>query len=77
VLLVRDHRTSFRRILSVLSAGGETKRNRAKHEHSWLTAISDAGSTPAASTIHKLLIINTHETGAQEMCYFVLPKLRA
>jgi hypothetical protein len=26
-------------------------RNRTKHEHSWLTAISDAGSTPAASTI--------------------------
>jgi hypothetical protein len=25
-------------------------RNRTKHEHSWLTAISDAGSTPAAST---------------------------
>ena len=38
------------RILSVLSSGGESKRNRAKHEHSWLTAISDAGSTPAAST---------------------------
>src|SRR5690242_10798092 len=26
-------------------------RNRTKHEYSWLTAISDAGSTPAASTI--------------------------
>jgi hypothetical protein len=26
-------------------------RNRTKHELSWLTAISDAGSTPAASTI--------------------------
>jgi hypothetical protein len=25
-------------------------RNRTKHELSWLTAISDAGSTPAAST---------------------------
>jgi len=31
-------------------------RNRTKHELSWLTAISDAGSTPAASTITKLLI---------------------
>ena len=27
-------------------------RNRTKHERSRLTAISDAGSTPAASTIH-------------------------
>ena len=26
-------------------------RNRTMHELSWLTAISDAGSTPAASTI--------------------------
>ena len=26
-------------------------RKRTKHELSWLTAISDAGSTPAASTI--------------------------
>jgi hypothetical protein len=34
-------------------------RNRTKHEFSWLTAISDAGSTPAASTNSKLLnIIN-------------------
>ncbi len=50
MLLARDHRTSFRRILSVLSSGGESKRKRTKHELSWLTAISDAGSTPAAST---------------------------
>jgi hypothetical protein len=28
-------------------------RNRTKHELSWLTAISDAGSTPAASTNSK------------------------
>ena len=53
MLLARDHRTSSRRILSVLSSGGETKRKRTKHELSWLTAISDAGSTPAASTICK------------------------
>jgi hypothetical protein len=26
-------------------------RNRTEHGFSWLTAISDAGSTPAASTI--------------------------
>jgi len=31
-------------------------RNRTKHELSWLTAISDAGSTPAASTILKTFI---------------------
>ena len=33
-------------------------RNRTKHELSWLTAISDAGSTPAASTILKSFYIN-------------------
>jgi len=43
--------------LSVLSCGGETKRKRTKHELSWLTAISDAGSTPAASTITKSISI--------------------
>ena len=31
-------------------------RNATEHGHSWLTAISDAGSTPAASTNSKLLI---------------------
>ena len=31
-------------------------RKRTKHELSWLTAISDAGSTPAASTILKLFL---------------------
>src|SRR5580692_2290582 len=30
-------------------------RNRTEHGLSWLTAISDAGSTPAASTIPKIL----------------------
>jgi integrase/recombinase XerD len=49
--LCEINRTSLWRILSVLSVPGEPKRNRTKHEHSWLTAISDAGSTPAASTI--------------------------
>ena len=34
-------------------------RNRTKHERSWLTAISDAGSTPAASTNYKLLIFSS------------------
>ena len=38
------------RILSVLSAWGENMRNRTEHGFSRLTAISDAGSTPAAST---------------------------
>jgi len=33
-------------------------RKRTKHELSWLTAISDAGSTPAASTNYKLFILN-------------------
>ena len=31
--------------------------NRTEHGLSWLTAISDAGSTPAASTILKQLIL--------------------
>jgi hypothetical protein len=31
-------------------------RKRTQHGLSWLTAISDAGSTPAASTILKLFI---------------------
>ena len=34
-------------------------RNRTEHGFSWLTAISDAGSTPAASTNSILFIINT------------------
>jgi len=45
--------------LSVLSAGGENMRNRTEHGNSWLTAISDAGSTPAASTNFKLLIFSS------------------
>jgi len=39
--------------LSVPSARHETKVNRKKHESSLLTVFSDAGSTPAASTIYK------------------------
>jgi len=35
----------------VLSTGYETKQNWEKHEGSLLFAFSDAGSTPAASTI--------------------------
>jgi hypothetical protein len=35
---------------SVLSVDDETKMNRKKHESSLLEALSDAGSTPAAST---------------------------
>ena len=34
-------------------------RNRTEHGLSWLTAISDAGSTPAASTNLKLLIFSS------------------
>ena len=33
-------------------------RNRTEHGFSWLTAISDAGSTPAASTIYNILASN-------------------
>jgi len=35
----------------VLRAGYETKTNAEKHERSLLKVVSDAGSTPAASTI--------------------------
>jgi len=42
--------------LSVLSADDETKMNVEKHECYLLKVVSDAGSTPAASTISKLLI---------------------
>jgi hypothetical protein len=34
-------------------------RNRTEHGLSWLTAISDAGSTPAASTNFKLLFFSS------------------
>jgi hypothetical protein len=51
VLQPRDHRTSFRRILSVLKRRERNQSNRTQHGLSRLTTISDAGSTPAASTI--------------------------
>ena len=38
--------------MSVLSVSGEINRNWTEHGLSWLTVISDAGSTPAASTIY-------------------------
>jgi len=47
------------RILSVLSALGENMRNWTEHGFSRLTAISDAGSTPAASTNFKLLVFSS------------------
>ena len=53
----RDPRTSNARILSVLSAQRETFRNATEHGVSLLTTISDAGSTPAAST--NLFIISS------------------
>jgi hypothetical protein len=37
---------------------GRNLRKRTKHELFWLTAISDAGSTPAASTINKSFTMN-------------------
>ena len=42
----------------VLSVDDETKRNAEKHECSLLTVVSDAGSTPAASTNYKPFIMN-------------------
>jgi integrase len=50
VLQSRDHRTSSRRILSVLKRRERIQSNWTQHGLSRLTAISDAGSTPAAST---------------------------
>jgi hypothetical protein len=44
--------------LPFLSADDETKMNREKHECSLLKVVSDAGSTPAASTIYKLSAVN-------------------
>ena len=43
---------------SVLSIDDETKMNWKKHEGSLLEVFSDAGSTPAASTINKLFRLN-------------------
>jgi hypothetical protein len=56
----------------VLSVDDETKRNVEKHECSLLKVVSDAGSTPAASTISKLLSHTTRQRGAIKI---VLPKL--
>jgi len=41
-------------------------RNRTEHGFSWLTAISDAGSTPAASTTN-MLIFNNLQTKSIEI----------
>ena len=49
-LVGRDLRAGGMRILSVLSASHEINRNVTTHGVSLLTWISDAGSTPAAST---------------------------
>jgi len=46
---------------SVLSVDDETKMNRKKHEGSLLEVFSDAGSTPAASTISRLFFFNDIE----------------
>ena len=42
-------------------------RKRTQHGLSWLTAISDAGSTPAASTITKLLIFSSLEIQTEKL----------
>ena len=49
-LVGRDLQAGGMRILSVLSASHENNRNATTHGVSLLTWISDAGSTPAAST---------------------------
>jgi len=46
-------------------------RNRTEHGYSWLTAISDAGSTPAASTIIKLLVFSSLSSRVKSEGHFV------
>ena len=46
----------------VLSVDDETKMNAEKHECSLLKVVSDAGSTPAASTKYKLFAVNYLQT---------------
>ena len=53
--------------LSVLSADDETKMNRKKHESSLLEVFSDAGSTPAASTIYKLFRMKDMKAGQRSL----------
>ena len=48
-------------------------RKRTEHGLSWLTAISDAGSTPAASTNSKLLVFKSLSSKAKTDAQ--LPKL--
>ena len=43
----------------VPSDDDETKMNVEKHECSLLKVVSDAGSTPAASTTYKIFLIST------------------
>jgi hypothetical protein len=68
------------RILSVLSAWGENMRNRTQHGLSWLTAISDAGSTPAASTnifrFDSLVFSALYLTVVVNSCHKSLPTVR-
>jgi len=58
------------RILSVLSVWGENMRNWTEHGSSRLTAISDAGSTPAASTNFKLLFFSSLSSKAKRDAQF-------
>ena len=51
----------------VLSVDDETKMNAEKHECSLLKVVSDAGSTPAASTISKYSSYKTRRCGAMKI----------
>ena len=60
------------------SAGERNHRNRTEHGLSWLTAISDAGSTPAASTNSKLFTsLNLAEKFKCARVYYVCEWERA
>ena len=51
----------------VPSDDDETKLNAEKHECSLLKVVSDAGSTPAASTIYKYFIISSLVSSLDEL----------
>ena len=55
----------------VLSVDDETKWNAEKHERSLLKAVSDAGSTPAASTISSSKIIQQHPKASTLAGFFI------
>ena len=53
---------------SVLSVDDEKKMSRKKHECSLLEVFSDAGSTPAASTIYKLFVLSNLKIVLDDLC---------